>query len=234
MPKGDKTTTSDVFKAALEGKEIPILTLDNKWNQLFVQYKPTLRMKRGAREVNNLLKRQGKLTNDIKDLRRLRKTLMDEIVGLADEVEQGNTNSEKRLATTTKMIDDCKNKMEKYEQELTELPAKLAAANFSLMLHTMEVCYGRFKDNAAQIGEIGEWVAKIREELKEKVVQKKEAETANNTLYQYMHQIFGAEVIEIFDMQFLPTDPPAVPEKKEEEKAAPLIGLATSRTTKKE
>jgi uncharacterized coiled-coil DUF342 family protein len=207
------------------------LTLDNKWNQLFVQYRPTMRIKRGAREVNNLLKRQGKLTTDIKDLRKKRKLLMDEIVGLADEVEQGNSNSEKRLATTKRIIDDCKKKAEKYEQELTELPPKLEAANFNLMLCTMEVCYERFKDNAAQIKEIGDWVTMIRAELKEKVVIKKETETANNTLYQYMHQVFGAEVIEIFDMEYLPTAEP-LPEKKEEEKTVPLIGLATSRTAK--
>jgi hypothetical protein len=72
----------------------------------------------------------------------------------------------------------------------------------------------------------------IREELKEKVVIKKETETANNTLYQYMHQIFGAEVIEIFDMEYLPTDKLAEPEKKGEEKTVPLIGLATSGTAK--
>jgi hypothetical protein len=232
MPKEKATTTSDVFKAALVGKEIPILTLDNKWNQLFVQYRPTMRIKRGAREVNNLLKRQGKLTTDIKDLLKKRKLLMDEVVGLADEIEQGNSNSEKRLATTKRIIDDCKKKAEKYEQELAELPPKLEAANFNLMLCTMEVCYERFKDNAAQIKEIGAWVTTIREELKEKVVIKKETETANNTLYQYMHQVFGAEVIEIFDMEYLPTDKPAEQEKKEEEKTAPLIGLATSRTAK--
>jgi DNA-binding protein Fis len=235
MPRGDTTTTSDVFRAALAGKEIPILTLDNKWNQLFVQYRPTFRIKRGAREVNNLLKRQGKLTNDIKDLRKTRKRLMDEIVGLADEVEQGNSNSEKRLATTKKIIDDCKKKMEKYEQELNELPPKLEAANFNLMISTMEVCYERFKDNAAQIKEIGDWVTQIRAELKEKVVIKKETETANNTLYQYMHQVFGAEVIEIFDMEYLlGAAIQAIVAKNEEEKAVPLIGLATSRTDKKE
>ncbi|MDR0220908.1 MAG: hypothetical protein LBI54_05840 [Lachnospiraceae bacterium] len=234
MPRGETAATTDVFKAALTGKEIPILTLDNKWNQLFVQYKPTFRIKRGAREVNNLLKRQGKLTNDIKDLKKKRKLLMDEIVGLADEVEQGNSNSEKRLATTKKIIDDCQKKAEKCEQELAELPPKLEAANFNLMLCTMEVCYERFKGNAAQIREIGEWVTKIRSELKEKAVLKRETETANNTLYQYMHQIFGAEVIEIFDMEYLlGAAIQAIVAKNEEEKA-PLIGLATSRAVKKE
>ena len=43
-----------------------------------------------------------------------------------------------------------------------------------------------------------------KEEPKKKVVKKQECELLNHTLYSYMHDIFGAEVIEIFDMQYVP------------------------------
>lgn len=37
-----------------------------------------------------------------------------------------------------------------------------------------------------------------------KVVRKKEKEAVNARLYAYMHDIFGAEVIELFDMEYDP------------------------------
>jgi predicted nucleic acid-binding Zn-ribbon protein len=214
--------SDEAFKAALEGKQIPILTLDNKWQQLFEEYKPTYRIKRAEREITNLLKRQGKLTNDIKDAKKLRKKLMDEVVGMADEVEQGVQGAEKRLNVTKRLIDESKSKVEKCEKELEGLPDKIEAANNNLMLMTMDICYQKIKSNTAELAEISEWIAKIREELKEKAVHKKEMEISNNNLYQYMHQIFGAEVIEIFDMQ----NTPELMKKKEEkpEEPAPETG----------
>jgi chromosome segregation ATPase len=214
-------TSDEAFRAALAGKNIPILTLDNKWQQLFEQYKPTYRVKQGERQITNLLKRQGKLTNDIKDTKKLRKKLMDEVVGMAEEVEQGVAGAEKRLATTKRLIDDSKKKIEKYEQELAGLPEKIEAANNSLMLITMDICYQKIKSNVSELAEISAWIAKIREELKEKAVHKKEMELSNNNLYQYMHQIFGAEVIELFDMQNTPELMKKLEEKKEEKPEAP-------------
>ena len=41
-----------------------------------------------------------------------------------------------------------------------------------------------------------------RRELKKKLVRKQEKEDVNNGLYAYMHDIFGADVIELFDMQY--------------------------------
>jgi hypothetical protein len=85
------------------------------------------------------------------------------------------------------------------------------------MLMTMDICYQKIKSNMAELAEISEWIAKIREELKEKAVHKKEMEISNNNLYQYMHQIFGAEVIEIFDLQNTPELMKKKEEKPEEE-----------------
>lgn len=45
-------------------------------------------------------------------------------------------------------------------------------------------------------------VAAIRVELKKRLIRKQEMEQMNQELYSYMHDIFGAEVIEIFDMKY--------------------------------
>ena len=42
----------------------------------------------------------------------------------------------------------------------------------------------------------------MRDELKLKLIHKQEMEQDNQKLYSYMHDIFGADVIDIFDMKF--------------------------------
>ena len=106
--------------------------------------------------------------------------------------------------------------MEEYEDEGLSLPREIDQVNYQLMLATMEVCYDRLQENTKEIDEISEWVGKTRIELKKKLLKKQEAETANNNLYSYMHDIFGAEVIEIFDMKYQPEM--KKPEKKAENK----------------
>ena len=58
----------------------------------------------------------------------------------------------------------------------------------------------------AEIEKIAEWIAKIRIELKKNVIRKQEREWLNQEMYAYMHDIFGPEVIEIFDMTYNPDD----------------------------
>jgi hypothetical protein len=41
-------------------------------------------------------------------------------------------------------------------------------------------------------------------ELKKNVIRLQEAEMENYNLYSYMHQIFGPEVMDIFDMEYDP------------------------------
>ncbi len=51
-------------------------------------------------------------------------------------------------------------------------------------------------------------MAKIRIELKKNVVRKQEYEISNQEIYSYMHDIFGAEVVDLFDMKYNPSDNP--------------------------
>ena len=72
----------DAYMSALEGKSIPILTLDNKWHQLFTQTDMTPEIEELADELNSLVERDGKLRSENKDIKRLKKKLLGEIVPL--------------------------------------------------------------------------------------------------------------------------------------------------------
>lgn len=196
-----------VYKAALSGKKIPILTLDNKWHRLFTQTEPTLAISRLEQRLNELLKRQGKLNTETKEIKKLKKKLMDEIVSVRDEMEQGQSNAlEKKVEDNKRLLAECNEKLEGYQDELMELPREIEEINQELMLLTMEICYDKLQANTEEIQETAAWVAQIRVELKKRLVRKQEKEIQNHELYSYMHDIFGADVIEIFDLKYNPEE----------------------------
>lgn len=196
-----------VYKAALTDKKIPILTLDNKWHRLFTQTEPTPAISRLEQRLNELLKRQGKLNTETKEIKKLKKKLMDEIVSVRDEMEQGQSNAlEKKVEDNKRLLAECNEKLEGYQDELMELPREIEKINQELMLLTMEICYDKLQANTEEIQETAAWVAQIRVELKKRLVRKQEKEIQNHELYSYMHDIFGADVIEIFDLKYNPEE----------------------------
>ena len=202
MGKKDKDSKEEEYKKALQGKKIPILTLDNKWHQLFTQSKPAPEIKRLTDELNELLKRQGKLNTDVKGLHKLKKKLMDEIVSLRDEAIQTNQQEiENKIEQNKKLVQECNDKMDAYQDELLDLPARIDEINFRLMILSMETCYERIAANEENIKETAEWITQVRIELKKRLVRKQEMEQDNHNLYSYMHDIFGADVVDLFDMQ---------------------------------
>ena len=194
------------FTDALLGKKIPILTLDNKWYRLLDELgKETV--KELEDQLNTLLKRQGKLNTECKDIKRLKKKLMNEIVPMVDELEQsGDKKLAKAIEEHKRLIAECNGKLEGYQEELMDLPREIDQINGKLMFLTMEYCYDTMQDNTAQIEEIAEWVTQVRIELKKNLIRKQEMEQKNHEIYAYMNDIFGADVVNLFDLKYNPEE----------------------------
>lgn len=188
------------YEKLLLGKNIPILPLDNKWYRLMSGLEKTPDMLSWENEIKELLKRQGKLNTDIKALKKKKAKLMDEIVGSMDESDAAKQDENK------KMLEQCNEFIDQYQDEVLDIAPKLNEVNYKLMVATMEQCYDIIQENTEAINEIAEWIANIRIELKKNVVRKQDKELKNQEIYNYMHDIFGAEVIDIFDMQYNPGD----------------------------
>lgn len=196
--------TDEVFKAALSGKKIPVLTLDNKWHQLFSKTKPDQELKLLETELNELLKKQGKANTELKEIKKRKKKLMDEIVQLANDADSGrDKNAEKKLEENKQLISECNNKADECEDQLIELPREIDKVNKELMLKTMEICYDTLKRNKAEIDETSKWVSAVRVELKKKLIRKQEQEQLNQDIYKYMYNVFGPDVIDMFDLEYL-------------------------------
>lgn len=192
----------DEFQTVLKGKKIPILTLDNKWYRLF-EKNMTPEMKKLEGRINDLLKEQGRITNEVKDLKKIKNNLMNEIVAnMPEEGQPMDPSHQKKINESKKMIDQVNARISNYDDQMLDIPRQLDEENFKLMLMSMEICYDEFLSNTEDIEDISAWIKSMRMELKRNIIKKQQMEVKNVELYSYMNDIFGSDVINIFDIKY--------------------------------
>lgn len=190
------------FKNSLIGTKVPVLTLDNKWYRLFRDLTAYPAIVEKEKELNELLKRQGKINTELRDLKVVKKRLMDEIMSNADEdsLVEGQSSS-KTISDNKKLIEECNEKMEAYQEEMKTIPGDLEAKNKELMVETCVYCYESLHRNHRDIQEIDAWLDEIKEELRKKIIQKQSMEIQNRQIYAYMSDIFGERSNKLFDIE---------------------------------
>lgn len=205
MIKPNQTETQidkDSFAKALTDIKVPLLVLDEKWHHLFHGIKKTQELIDSETKVNDLLKLQGKLNTEIKELKKAKQSLMNNIVDNMDESASDSSSRQKKMDENKRLIDEINLKIDDIEDQLLDLPKELDIANKTLMIYSMDICYRKLRDNAVAIEEIGNWIKKIRKELKRNIIIKQTNEAKNEEIYSYMHDILGPTAIDIFDLKF--------------------------------
>jgi DNA repair exonuclease SbcCD ATPase subunit len=149
--------SEEVYKPAIAGKKIPVLTLDHKWHRLFTQIDTNSEIVSLENELNELLKRQGKVNTETKDIKKLKNKLMEELRSSSMEGDE----DPKVIEEKKKLIEECNEKLDSYQDEILDLPAQINEVNKKLMLATMEVCYDDIKNGTEEIDEITEWINDI-------------------------------------------------------------------------
>ncbi|MCR5373958.1 MAG: hypothetical protein K6E39_01125 [Lachnospiraceae bacterium] len=191
------------FMEALSDVKVPLLPLDQKWHHLFMGIEKTKEIKAAEEKVDELLKLQGKLNDDLKNLKKVKNNLMSSIVDNMDDSDSSDKKQrDKKMEENRKLIDEANAKMEEIEDRLLELPRDLDAANKVLMVLSMDICYKKLRDNARQIEEIGSWIKKMRVELKKNIIIKQANEHKNEEIYAYMHDILGPRALDVFDLKY--------------------------------
>ena len=129
----------EAYMSALEGKSIPILTLDNKWHQLFTQTEMTPEIVELSDKLNSLVERDGKIRMETKKIKKLKKTLLSEIVPLRDQANKsgGSPAIEKEISERTRLIGECNEKLENHDDELLDLSREIYDVDYKLMIETM-------------------------------------------------------------------------------------------------
>ena len=183
------------FKSALIGKTVPLLVLDQKWHRLFAVHGKTDEIKELELKLNTLLAEQGRLNNRLKELKKLKGKLLDEIV-------QRMEYKEAKIEENKRLIDEINQKMDECEDELMDIPHQIRETNDELMVLSMDYFYEKIRVNQTESVEIEEWINQVRIDLKKNIIRKQNRDINNREIYAYLHDIFGVEVINIFDIKY--------------------------------
>lgn len=195
---------TDSFIKSLEEKKVPILVLDQKWHRLFAIHGKNDEIKNKEQELDSLLALQGKLTNEVKELKNLKNQLMNDIMENMDSASSDLSDDKrnKKLDDNKRLIDEINEKIDNEEDALLDIPAQIKVANEELMILSMDYFYEKIRVNKQESDEINEWINNIRVELKKNIIKKQNRDINNKEIYSYLHDIFGMELIELFDIQY--------------------------------
>lgn len=188
--------------AMIKDVKLPILTLDNRWHQLFTEEQKTDRILELEQKVNNLLKKQGKLINDIKDMKRLKKSLVKDIMMNMDLNASLDKEKDKKLEKSRKYINELNDRLNQAMDELGDLPYHIRDANAELVSESIHSLYERLIENRERLQELTDLIKKLQEELEQKLAIKHELETNNAGIYSYMHDLLGVDIMDMLDNEY--------------------------------
>lgn len=190
------------FGVFLIGKKIPVCVLDQKWHRLFALKGKPDKIVSCEQELNELLKKQGQYHHEIKELKKLKSKLMGNIVANMEGTHEENVGhiSSKKLDEDKRLIDEINEKLEMQEDELLDFPKKIDSVNKKLMLLTVEYCYENLRVNVSEIQEITDWITQVRIDLKKNIIRKQNREINSRQMYAFMHDLFGADMMDVFDL----------------------------------
>ena len=188
-----KTFSYEEIRALFANTSVPLVTVDKRWHELFPEKYKSSKIKSLEADVKSLVKKQGKLVNENKDLKRAKKKLMSDIVKNMEDAENPVIKKGKKL------MEELNEKILINEDELAKIPYELREANEKLMAYSMLECNERMLENREKIDNIKTWLDEVKEHVKEKKVKQLMLEEDTQKIYSYLHDLVGPEAMNRFD-----------------------------------
>jgi DNA repair exonuclease SbcCD ATPase subunit len=184
-------------------KSTHLLVLDAKWHELFKNRKP-LRIQILEKELNELLKRQGKLTNELKEYQGLKKKMMDEIVqNMGGTYDDNDKKARRKLDSNRNYIEQINKKLVNHEKELSGIPDKINEKNKLLVSATMNSFYLTMLKKKERAAELENTVIELKAKIQSTILERDEAKEEHQRLYGYIHDVVGPSIIEQYDRYFI-------------------------------
>lgn len=196
MRKQQDNSFEIAVRKALKGREIPILVLDTRWHRLFPQGEKPADIEELEERLNELLKKQGRLVNEIKDLKKAKKKLMDSIVaGMEGSSERDNRKKENQQ----RLLLETKDRIQQDSDELMEIPYDIKDTNEKLMIIGAKYCFERLSNGDQMIQELTDEIRALQAELTDKKEFRENLEESMDSAYSLMHGLLGHDIMNLFD-----------------------------------
>lgn len=177
----------------LKRSRIPALTLDIRWQSIFNTDEKSSKIAKLEKKVNEALKSRGRITTDKKDLIKVKKQLMNEIVRNMNSPE--NSRADKKIRKSKELIEEINNKLILLEDEELDLPSKFDEANAELALESMKEIFDKYEENQEDIETLEEWIEETREELKKRVALLHQKKEDNERMDKYLSDLIDGDII---------------------------------------
>ncbi len=172
---------------------LPPLTLDVKWQAIFNTPDKPDNIAKLEKKLNDNIKRQGGISNDVKDLKKIKKRLMQEIVENMDSPE--NSRADKKVRKSKELIEDINNKLILLEDEELDLPSSMAEINAELMLESMSEILDTYEENEEDIEVLESWINETRLELKKRVLLLQKKKDENAMMEKYLYDMVDSDIV---------------------------------------
>ena len=195
MKKQDNSFEMAV-RSALKGREIPILVLDARWHTLFPKGEKPADIVALEEQLNDHLKKQGHLVNEIKDLKKAKKKLMDGIVaGMEGTSSRANKKKENQL----RLLLETNERIQQDSDELMEIPYQIKDTNEKLMIIGAKYCFERLSNGDQMVQELTDEIHALQAELTDKKEFRENLEESMDSAYSLMHGLLGHDIMNLFD-----------------------------------
>jgi DNA repair exonuclease SbcCD ATPase subunit len=183
--------------------KIPILIYNPEWMQLFINFN-SKSLKKSVTKLEELLSREKDCEAEQKELERRKKTLMNKILYISNEInEDNNLDAIPKMEETQRELLQINEKLPMLLEELETLPTLINQQNIVVLKETIKRAYDLIKENKDETIKSQEEINQIRQRLGELITRKVEAEERVNKLYSFIHGMVGAGEMEKLDEQYL-------------------------------
>lgn len=204
LKKKNKSKKNEIdFSQVMKGKKFPLLILDEHWIKLFPEEKMPQQLRELRNQLNDLLKKQSRVMEELKGIKRYKSQLMQEIVDNmeVDETPTGQIKG-KKLQKNQKMILDMNEKLKATEESLEQIPIEIEELNEVLVAESSRICYEKMRQNQENVQQLEQEINNLRVLLKQKIIQKQDEQAESIEIYSYMHNMFGAGIMEFMDESY--------------------------------
>lgn len=184
------------FLQTVQSLNLPILTLDPQWHALFVHVDKSAEVRRYEHQLTELLKEQGKLNSENKEMQGKKKILMNQIIynmSISDEETVQRKNDQGN------MIENINTQMVQNQDALSVLPEQIKQINALLLLATFRQVYVQVDANKKRLDTLNFDIASLRDQLSKMLLEKQDREDYNNEVFGNLKDLVGKEAVDIFE-----------------------------------
>lgn len=184
--------TREQFFNAVKKSNIPLLTLDKGWHDLFYEGKPK-EIERLEKELNDAIKSQGKINSEKEELNNLKQTLLKQIMDNMDAGE--NSRASKKIEKSKELIGDINDKLILLEDKQLDAPDIIRTANAKLLMAGMDELCRKNIETKKEIEELEMLIENARIELKKKILLRQQKIEDVERIDKYLTKTVGKDFV---------------------------------------